>query len=72
MITFENFNKNNRSKTIGNSLYRICQDQYTQVWSIFEIFNDGDRYSSGHDYHSKNLADVIDKLMHKIRRRNYK
>ena len=63
MITIENFSEGNRSKTIGNSLYRICKDEHSKMWSVFEIFNEGKGPSMAHDdYSSKNLADVIDRF----------
>lgn len=64
MITLENFSKDNRSKVIQNSLYRICQDRYTKFWYIFEIFNDlqGDMCMGYDDFRSKNLVDVIDRF----------
>lgn len=63
MITLENFSESNRSKTIKNSLYRICQNERTEKWYIFEMNNDGNGYASARDnYTSENLADIIEKF----------
>ena len=63
MITLENFSEANRSKTIGNSLYRICQNAYTKRWYIFEMNNDGNGSTFARDdYTSENLANIIKKF----------
>lgn len=59
MITLENFSKDNRSKIIGDRLYRIYQEKDTKTWGIVEIFNDKTTFSISHDYFSKNIAEVI-------------
>ena len=63
MITLNNFGPNNRTKVIGNSMYRICNTDPingTGVWYIHETFNDGNEFSQVNAFHSKRLEYVID------------
>ena len=60
IITLENFSENNRSKIIGNSLYRICRNE-ERKWYVFEIYNTGDgNIRIGHNCEFEELNAVID------------
>lgn len=62
MITLNNFSEHNRSKYIGNSLYRICQNKNTKQWYIHETFNNKDTWAGNNDYYNDSLELVIDKF----------
>ena len=66
-ITLENFGAHNRSRIIGNSLYRICKAENISknLWYIFESYNKrGHAVDSAmhRGYHNENLQAVIDIL----------
>ena len=63
-ITLENFSETNRSRVIGNSLYRICKSDVTSkdIWYIFEAYNNTRDWGMYKGYHSENLQAVIDIL----------
>ena len=60
-ITLENFSEHNRDRHIGNSLYRICRNEYG-MWYILEAYNDGKEWARAKDYYNKELSFVIDKI----------
>lgn len=62
-ITLETFSEGNRSKIIGDSLYRICRahDDYGK-WYLHEQYNNGSHWSAHNNYYSDSLKFVIDKL----------
>ncbi len=60
MITIENFGPNNRDRCIGRSLYRICMDEATKQWYIYESYNADGSWATGKAFHSHDLGYVID------------
>ena len=63
MLTLEAFSEDNRTKTIGDSMYRICKSPYHEVWYILELYTlPAPKYSFGmrRAHFSHNLIDVID------------
>lgn len=63
MITEETFCPDNRTKTIGNSMYRICNTDGvwgTGKWYIHETYNDGKTWCQGNAFHNSRLDVVID------------
>lgn len=61
MLTIKEFSSTNRSKTIGNSLYRICREQDNfGKWYIHETFNDIKTWTGNNAYYNNNLQKVID------------
>ena len=61
MITLNNFSDTNRSMQIGDSFYRICKNENTGYWYIFENYNSGESMARD-NYISKDLQDVIDRF----------
>lgn len=61
IITINNFSETNRSKTIGNSLYRICKDQ-DENWLIHEAYSDksNETWAGYNAHHNKDLQKVLD------------
>lgn len=64
MIETKTFNEKNRTKTVGNSMYRICNTDGLNgkgKWYILEVFNDGGvRWSQRKAFYRDSLEDVID------------
>lgn len=63
MITLETFSTINRTKYIGNSMYRICNTapaNGTGKWYIHETYNDGIEWSRNTAHHNNDLQTVID------------
>ena len=63
MLTLENFSPMNRTKTIGNSMYRISNTEPnngTGKWYIHETYNDGTEWSGNNAHHNSDLQTVID------------
>lgn len=56
-LTLETFSEVNRSKVIGNSLYRIVITP-SGKWRVFEIFSDNYRYA--HAYSDEVFGDLVD------------
>jgi len=63
-ITLENFSEHNRSRIIGNSLYRICKTDLgsKNMWHISETYNTKNEFSMSRSYYSYDLQFVIDKI----------
>lgn len=62
-ITLENFSPTNRTRFIGDSMYRICRtDDEIGNWYIYEQYNDGSEFSMANGYCSDDLASVIERL----------
>ena len=64
-ITLENFSPNNRTRHIGDSMYRICRTDGVGNfgnWYIHEQYNDGSTFAGANAYSSKDLAAVIARL----------
>ena len=62
MITLENFSETNRSRTIGNSLYRICKADKGGKWYIHEVYNNGAEWAGNNAYRNEDLQEVINIL----------
>jgi len=63
MLTLENFSPMNRTKTIGNSMYRISNTEPTNgtgKWYIHETYNDGTDWNGNNAHHNSDLQTVID------------
>jgi hypothetical protein len=61
IITLENFGPNNRTKRIGNSMYRICRENDNfGKWYIHETYNDGCEWTGANGFSSDDLISVID------------
>lgn len=63
MLTLENFSPMNRTKTIGNSMYRISNTEPingTGKWYIHETYNNGVDWSGFNAHHNNDLQTVID------------
>lgn len=58
-ITLKNFGASNRTRRIGNSVYRICKT-ITGKWYIYENYDDGYEINRGYGYYCQDLATVID------------
>jgi hypothetical protein len=62
-ITLENFSSTNRTRFIGNSLYRICRaDDEVGNWYIHETYNSGGTFAGRNAYYSSDLTSVIERL----------
>lgn len=62
MIKLEEFNENNRSKTVGSSLYRICNTDPKNgsgKWYIHETYNDGVEWSRHNAHYNESLEKVL-------------
>ena len=59
-ITIENFSKDNRTKIIGNTMYRICKNEDSDIWYIYKQHNDGANFSQTKLQYNKDLQTVID------------
>lgn len=59
MIKNEHFSEINRDKVIGNSLYRICRDDNTKKWYIYEHYNDKEGWAINRAYYNSSLEDTI-------------
>jgi len=63
MLTLANFSPMNRTKNIGNSMYRISNTEPingTGQWYIHETYNDGKDWSGFNAHHNNELQAVID------------
>ena len=58
-ITLESFSDSNRTKTIGDSMYRICRTDNQDMWYIFEVHNSGTVFASGKAHYNDRLEDVL-------------
>lgn len=63
MVTIENFSSTNRTRIVGNSMYRICrtEDDFGN-WYIYELYNHAGEYGGGCAYYSDDLSSAIDRL----------
>lgn len=59
MLTKETFSEVNRDKIIGNSLYRICRDDNTKKWYIYEHYNDKEGWAIHRAYYNSSLEETI-------------
>lgn len=61
MLTIQEFSPHNRSKIIGNSLYRICREQDNSgKWYIHETYNNIKTWVGNNDCYDNDLQKVID------------
>jgi hypothetical protein len=64
-ISIHNFGPDNRSRQIGNSLYRICNTEPEKgrgKWYIHEQYNDSNEFSGKNSGCSSDLGAVIEEL----------
>lgn len=61
-ITLENFSPNNREKTVGNSLYRVCIDSSTKKWYLFEFYSDGVNFAYAKGFFTYDLGKLLELL----------
>ena len=62
-VNTKDFSPMNRTKIIGNSMYRICNTDPINgkgEWYIHETFNNGSEWSGYNAHHSDDLGKVID------------
>ena len=62
MLTLGNFTPMNRTKTIGNGMYRISNTEPTNgtgKWYIHETYNDGIEWSCNNGHHNFDLQTII-------------
>jgi quinol monooxygenase YgiN len=63
LITLENFSQTNRTRRIGNSIYRICRAKDDRgKWYIVERFNDGSEWGGSRALYCDTLQQAIEKL----------
>lgn len=63
MLTLQNFSFCNRSKIIGNSLYKVCREKDNSgKWYIHETYSDGDEWVGNNAYHSDDLQTVLERI----------
>ena len=60
-ITLDNFNPDNRERTIGNSHYKICRKE-NGMWYIHETYNDGASLAMSNGFYNTDLNEVISRL----------
>ena len=62
-ITIQSFSEDNRSRTIKNSMYRICRTE-TGVWYINEVYNNPatGSFAIGSDFHCRSLRRAINQI----------
>lgn len=59
MLTIKTFSATNRSKKIGNSLYKICRKNNTEKWYIYEIYSNMDTWIGYQAHYNSSLEDTI-------------
>lgn len=60
-ITLKTFGRRNRTRKIGNSLYRICR-RGNGKWYIHEVYKNGKERATANDSNVAGLKEALDKI----------